>query len=165
MYDEFTVSVRSGTFIAPFKWCRFYVWHSLRIEMKIHVRNILYMNEETAAMATTNVKMKCEYWKQLHGTMGLLKWLQATLFAFAMVVVGCHYLWCDNICLAILNRKNGTSEFYVYVYMDVRQSKKKLHAWIMNAAHGVRRIIHSSPLYMHVCVSVWVCVCTMLYWN
>lgn len=47
------------------------------------------------------------------GRMGLLKWLQANLFAFAMVVVGCHYLWCDNICLAILNPKNGTSEYYV----------------------------------------------------
>lgn len=46
----------------------------------------------------TGAKMKCKYWKQLHGTMGLLNVLQL-LFAFVMVVV-CHYLWCDSICLA-----------------------------------------------------------------
>lgn len=71
------------------------------------------------------IEMKCKYWKQLHGTMGLLKVLQL-LFAFVMAVV-CHYLWCDSICLADWIKR-----------MKQRKCEPKLHAWIMNAAHGVR---------------------------
>lgn len=76
----------------------------------------------TTAAAAAIAKMKCKYWKQLHGTMGLLKAHCNVLFAFVMVVV-CHYLWCDSICLANWIKRmnannNGTythkNKYYMY---------------------------------------------------
>lgn len=63
----------------------------------------------TMTTAKAVAKMKCKYWKQLHGTMGLLKAHCNVLFAFVMVVV-CHYLWCDSICLADWIKRMNTKQ-------------------------------------------------------